>query len=119
MRSRLVAIEENVHEVKMGILRDDVFSATPPVEAVRLLMRLMMTESWQATSFGLMFVDISRAHFHSPSRRRVFAEWLPERELRLVWSVTQEHVRNTRRGGELRSDRHGYVDYYSIRGCMS
>ena len=32
--SRLVATELEVHQVKMGILRDDVFfSATPPLES--------------------------------------------------------------------------------------
>ena len=33
----------------MGILRDDVSSATPALKAVRLLMSLMMTESKQVT----------------------------------------------------------------------
>ena len=36
--------ELKVHQFKMGILRDDVFSATPPLEAVWLLMSLMMAE---------------------------------------------------------------------------
>ena len=31
--SRLVATELEVHQVKMGILRDNVFSATPPLES--------------------------------------------------------------------------------------
>ena len=39
-----------------------------------------MTESKQGKSHKLMFIDISRAHFHSPSRRRVFVELPPERE---------------------------------------
>ena len=38
-----------------------------------------MTEIWQAKSYKLMFIDISIAHFHSPSRRRVFVELPPER----------------------------------------
>ena len=37
-RSQLVATEPKVHPIKMGLLRDDVFSATPPLEALRLLM---------------------------------------------------------------------------------
>ena len=64
-------------------LRDDVFSATPPLEAMRLLMSLMMTEIMQARSYKLMFIDISRAHFHSPSRRRVFVGLCPNE--RSVW----------------------------------
>ena len=63
-----------------------------------------MTESEQAKSNKPMFVITSR--------RRVFVELLLSRErgVRLVWSVTQEHVRNTRRGGEFRSDRDGHID---------
>ena len=63
----------------MGILRDNVSSATPPLEAVRLLMGLIMTESKQAKSYKPMFINMSKAHFHSLSRRRVFVE-LPHRE---------------------------------------
>ena len=44
IRSRLTATELNVHHVKIGILRVDVFSATPPFVAVRLLMSSMTTE---------------------------------------------------------------------------
>ena len=60
----------------MGIVRDNVFSETPPLETVRLLMRLMMTESKQAKSYKPMCVNMSRAHFHLPSRRRVNVELL-------------------------------------------
>ena len=62
IRSRHVATELNVHLVKMGILRGNVFSATPLLEAVRLLMSLMMTRSKQASQ-----VILSRARFHSTS----------------------------------------------------
>ena len=79
--SRLLATELKVHQVKMGILRDDVFfSLTPPSETVRLLMKLTMIESKQAKSYKLMFGDISRAHFHAPSKRRVFVDLPSERE---------------------------------------
>ena len=33
-----------------------------------------------------------------------------------MWSVIQEHVRNTRRGGEFCSDRDGHIDEYETRG---
>ena len=69
IQSRHVATELKVHPIKMGILRDDVFSATPPLEAVRLLMSLMMAENTQAKMSMLMSIDISRAHFHSPYPR--------------------------------------------------
>ena len=79
-----MATELKDHQVKIGLLCDDIFSATPPLEAVRLLMSLVTTESKQAKSHKLLFIDMSRAHFHSPSRRRVFVELPPERE-RSVW----------------------------------
>ena len=41
MVSRLVTTEVRVHQVKMGILRDDGFSAAPPLEVVRPLVSLM------------------------------------------------------------------------------
>ena len=63
IRSTLVAEELKVLQVKMGILHDDIFSATPPLEALRLFMILMMIESE---------IDIIRVHSHSPSRRRVY-----------------------------------------------
>ena len=33
-----------------------------------------------------------------------------------MWVVIQEHVRTTRRGGEIRGDRHGHTDEQEIRG---
>ena len=78
VRSRLVAMELKSQQVRAGISRDDVFSATPPLEAGRLLLRLMMTERKEAKKYKMMFIDISRAHFHSPARRRLFVELAPE-----------------------------------------
>ena len=54
--------------------------------------------------------------------RRVFVELPPEREVRLVWSLTQQHVWRTRRGGEFRSDRHGNtaereIDVRKVNPC--
>ena len=75
IRSRHAATQLKMHLVKVGILPDDVSSATPPLEAV--LTR--MTENTQSKKYKLMFVDISRANFHPPARRRVFVKLLPER----------------------------------------
>ena len=44
----------------------------------------------------------------------MFVELLPEREIMLMWSVTQEHIRNTKRVDELRSDRHDHIDEHEI-----
>ena len=76
VRSRLVATETKLHQIRNGILRDDVFSATPPLEAVRLLISFMMTEKRELKKYKMMFIDISRVHFHSTARRRKLA---PER----------------------------------------
>ena len=56
IRSHLVATELKVHQVKIGILRDDVFSATPPLEAGQLLRSLLTTESKQA--------QVTQTHVH-------------------------------------------------------
>ena len=115
--SKPLETELKVRQIKIGILRNDLFSATPPLEAARLLMSLMMIGSKHAKSYKLMFIDIVRAHFHSPSRRRVFVELFSEteREVSLVWLVTQEIVRNTR-GGGFRNVRHEHTDEHQIRG---
>ena len=74
LRARLVAMELKSQQVRAGISRDDVFSATPPLEAVRLLLSMMMTEKKVVKRYKMMFIDISRAHFHSPARRRLYVE---------------------------------------------
>ena len=59
IRSRLLTTELKAHQVDMGILRDNVFGATPPLQSVRLLRSLMMTESKQANSYKPMFNNTS------------------------------------------------------------
>ena len=78
IRSRLVAQEtrkrsSGIAEGAEGIA--STFAATPPLEGLRLLMSLAM--SGQASLAAdkqrvLGFYDISRAHFHSPARRRLY-----------------------------------------------
>ena len=51
IRSRLVATDLKVRQGQMGVLPDDVFNATPPLDALRFLMTLMMTESMQDRSY--------------------------------------------------------------------
>ena len=49
------------------------FAATPPLEALRFMLSKSMTGPRQtgAATKVLGFFDISRAHFHSPARRRI------------------------------------------------
>ena len=81
-RSRLV-----VQETKASgtIAAGDVgatFAATPPLEALRLLLSLTLTgdacEQDPAEQVVLRFLDISRAHPRCPIRRRVFVKLPPE-----------------------------------------
>ena len=65
IRTRSSSTELLVHHGKMGILHDDVFNATPPLEAAQLLMILMMTENKQAKTYQLVILDIIRAHLHA------------------------------------------------------
>jgi len=71
-RSRLVAMEFNCGK------REDLFAATPPVEAKKLLMSLAMTEGYgydrqgNAQELKLDFIDVRRAFFHAPCLREVY-----------------------------------------------
>merc|ERR1711989_3021 len=65
-RSRLVA-----KEIKRD-KREDLFAATPPLEAKKVLFSLFAC----GMNFSLDFIDVSRAYFHARARRRVFVELL-------------------------------------------
>ncbi len=78
IRSRLVARELKAQQQREGQTRDDVFSATPPHEGIRLLFSLAMTEDG-VDDKKMIFIDISRAHFHSPARREIYVALPPER----------------------------------------
>eukprot|EP00959_Pyramimonas_sp_CCMP1952_P404673 8481003-Pyramimonas_sp.AAC.1 len=80
IRCRLVAKELKSAQTKAGIFRDDVFSATPPQEGVKILFSKMMSRKrGDCRQRKRMFIDISRAHFHSPARRRNFVQLPDER----------------------------------------
>jgi len=73
-RSRLVAMEFKCDK------REDLFAATPPVEAKKLLLALAMTEGYGYDAKGrspelkLDFIDVRRAFFHAPCRREVYVD---------------------------------------------
>ena len=62
-RSRLVAREINTNK------RDDLFAATPPLEALKIILSLITTANKGEI---IMINDISRAFFHAPAKRRVY-----------------------------------------------
>ena len=78
-RSRLVA-----KEIKKDN-NQDLFAATPPLEAKKLLMSLAMTEGVgfergkEKSGMRIDFIDVRRAYFYSPSERDVFVD-LPEED---------------------------------------
>ena len=78
-RSRLVA-----KEIKRGP-SDDMFAATPPLEAKKSLFSMAMTQFARGRAQGikgtqkLLFVDVRRAYFYAPARRPVFVT-LPDED---------------------------------------
>ena len=79
-RSRLVAKEIKQYN------RDDLFAATPPLEALKMLISMAMTEGVgyergkETEGMKLEFIDIKRAFFHAQARRKVYVE-LPEEDM--------------------------------------
>ena len=71
-RSRLVAREINIHK------RDDLFAATPPLEALELILSMTTTGNRGET---IMVNDISRAFFHAKAKREVFVR-LPKEDIK-------------------------------------
>ena len=73
-RSRLVAKEIKTNK------REDLFAATPPLEAQKILLSLAVTEGvgYQAgcksQGHKLDFIDVRRAYFHAKARRKVYVE---------------------------------------------
>lgn len=74
-RSRLIAKEINTHK------RDDIFAATPPLEAKKILFSAAVTDNlgWTGNKkMKLEFPDVRRAFFHADARRLVYAKLLAE-----------------------------------------
>ena len=79
-RSRLVAQEIKTDK------REKVFAATPPLEAKKLVFMMC---TWEDMAPGtrrvrrgmkLDFIDVRRAYFNAPARRKVFIKLPPEDE---------------------------------------
>jgi hypothetical protein len=70
IRSRLVA-----KEIKTSY-KPELFAATPPLEALKLL--LSINASSQGEKRCIMHNDVSRAYFHAPAVRDVFVEIVDE-----------------------------------------
>ena len=71
-RSRLVAQEINTYK------KENLFAATPPLEAKKMLMSLAVTEGvgykqgHKELGMKLDFIDVRRAYFHAKARREIY-----------------------------------------------
>ena len=68
-RSRLVAREINTYT------RSDLFAATPPLEALKVILSMTATANRGEV---VMVNDISRAFFHARAKRDVYVQLAPE-----------------------------------------
>ena len=75
IRCRWVACEVAVHR------SDQFFSATPPLEALRLLLSATASGRKDGRKGGrkLLFLDAKKAHLHAPCVREVYVQLPPER----------------------------------------
>ena len=67
-RSRFVAREINT---KSNL---DMFAATPPTEALKLMIAIAATKDSKGRRGRLMVNDVSRAYFYAKAIRKVFVE---------------------------------------------
>ena len=72
-RSRYVGKEFN----RGHAATSDLYAATPPLEALKLLVSSCATE--QACETHLMLSDVKRAYFHAPAVRELYVE-LPDED---------------------------------------
>ena len=90
-RLRLVAEEINTYK------RDDLFTGTPPLEALKILLSITASNKKGEV---VMVNDVSRAFFHAKARRDVYVQIADEDE-----QPGDEHM-----CGELNYSRHGTRD---------
>ena len=72
-RSRYVGKEFNRGQAASS----DLYAATPPLEALKLLVSTCATEQGRETH--LMLSDVKRAYFHAPATRELYVE-LPDED---------------------------------------
>jgi hypothetical protein len=73
-RSRLVAQEIKTDK------REYLFAATPPLEALRMLLSAVMTQEVnKGAKLKLDFIDVKRAYFHALAKRDVYVK-LPQED---------------------------------------
>ena len=98
-RSRLVG-----REFKGKDVRDDLFAATPPLEAIRTLISLAASQRGISHDKlkKLCFIDVAKAYFHAPVKRSVYVR-LPDEAL-------ETHERDGKTCGKLHYSLYGTRD---------
>ena len=113
-RSRLVAQEINNQK------REDLFAATPPLEAKKILMSLAVTEGVgyqrgnKEKGQKLDFIDVRRAYFHAPARRLVYVKLPPEEEKEGTCGRLLKALYGTRDAAQ--NWEHAYIDFMKESG---
>jgi hypothetical protein len=85
-RSRLVAMEIALNK------REDLFAATPPLEAKKMLFSLFASKK----KMSLDFIDVSRAYFHAKARRKIYVELPPEDAAEGMCGILEKSMYGTR-----------------------
>ena len=84
IRSRLVARDFKGNDKG----RDDLFAATPPLEAKRMLFSRAATRRHDGKWRKLMFIDVKKAHLYPECEDEVYIE-LPSEANAPPWNVWQ------------------------------
>ena len=72
MRCRLVA-----QEINTGA-DDDLYVATPPIEALRVLIKIAAVRRNNSKDLCILFADVSRAYSNAKATRDVYVKLPPE-----------------------------------------
>ena len=73
VRSRLVAQEVNT------CAGDDLYAATPPIEALKVLLRIAAERRFKKRNMTIIFADVRRAYFNAKATRDVYVK-LPKED---------------------------------------
>ena len=100
--------------------REDLFAATPPLEAKKILFSMAATEGigyqpgCKNQGLKLEFIDVRRAYFHAKARRKVYIELLEEDNQPGMCGKLNKAMYGTRDAAQ--NWEHAYVDFMKSIG---